>query len=168
MNIVVRNNFSSKWKNSAYEIGYYSYTKRCATFDQKTEMGNNIEKIFEILAEGGSIIGYRSFVGFEKDKRPNYLFNWTTNEIGLDDEGRFSSKSEMSKQNFSRFWKKIVQKYPLIYDLHPTFIHSEYQIEIAKNLRNKIQNGEDIYNLENWSRILEIPVNEIINKDYFD
>jgi len=141
---------------------------RCATFDQKTEMGNNIEKIFEILAEGGSIIGYRSFVGFEKDKRPNYLFNWTTNEIGLDDEGRFSSKSEMSKQNFSRFWKKIVQKYPLIYDLHPTFIHSEYQIEIAKNLRNKIQNGEDIYNLENWSRILEILVNDIINKDYFD
>ena len=106
---------------------------RCATFDQKTEMGNNIEKIFEILAEGGSIIGYRSFVRFEKDKRPNYLFNWTTNEIGLDDEGRFSSKSEMSKQNFSRFWKKIVQKYPLIYDLHPTFIPEYYLVKMEMN-----------------------------------
>ena len=26
MNIVVRNNISSKLKNSTYEIGYYSYT----------------------------------------------------------------------------------------------------------------------------------------------
>jgi len=28
MNIVVRNNFSSKLKNSTSEIGYYSYTNR--------------------------------------------------------------------------------------------------------------------------------------------
>ena len=27
--IVVRNNISSKLKNSASEIGYYSYTNRC-------------------------------------------------------------------------------------------------------------------------------------------
>lgn len=30
MNIVVRINFSSKMKNSTSEIGYYSYTNRCA------------------------------------------------------------------------------------------------------------------------------------------
>ena len=28
MNIIVRNNISSKLKNSASEIGYYSYTNR--------------------------------------------------------------------------------------------------------------------------------------------
>ncbi len=28
MNIVVRNNFSSKLKNATSEIGYYSYTNR--------------------------------------------------------------------------------------------------------------------------------------------
>ncbi len=28
MNIVVRNKINSKLKNSAYEIGYYSYTNR--------------------------------------------------------------------------------------------------------------------------------------------
>ena len=30
MSIVVRNNISSKLKNSTSEIGYYSYTNRCA------------------------------------------------------------------------------------------------------------------------------------------
>ncbi|MDC9723539.1 MAG: hypothetical protein PSN34_12325, partial [Urechidicola sp.] len=29
MNILVRNNISSKLKNSTYAIGYYSYTNRC-------------------------------------------------------------------------------------------------------------------------------------------
>ena len=31
MNIVARNNISSKLKNSASEIGYYSYTNRWAS-----------------------------------------------------------------------------------------------------------------------------------------
>ena len=80
----------------------------------------------------------------------------------------FQVNQKCQNKIFRDFGKKLFKSILLIYDLHPTFIHSEYQIEIAKNLRNKIQNGEDIYNLENWSRILEIPVNEIINKDYFD
>jgi len=36
MNIVVRNNFSSKLKNSVSEIGYYSYAKRCAAAKKQT------------------------------------------------------------------------------------------------------------------------------------
>jgi hypothetical protein len=32
MNIVARKNVSDKLKNSASEIGYYSYTNRCAQF----------------------------------------------------------------------------------------------------------------------------------------
>ena len=32
MSIVARNNLSSKLKNSASEIGYYSYTKRCVSY----------------------------------------------------------------------------------------------------------------------------------------
>ena len=31
-NIVARKNISSKLKNAASEIGYYSYTNRCSTF----------------------------------------------------------------------------------------------------------------------------------------
>lgn len=130
-------------------------------------MGNNKEKIFEILADGGSINGYRNFIGFEKDKTPNYLFNWSTNEIGLDDNGGFSTKSKLS-MDFSKFWKKLIKKYPLIYDLHPTFIHQEYRVGIAKELRNKIKNGEEIYNIDSWAEILEISKIEIIDKDYFD
>jgi len=36
MNIVVRNNISSKLKNSASEIGYYSYTNRCSQLKTET------------------------------------------------------------------------------------------------------------------------------------
>jgi len=34
MNIVARKNISSKLKNSASEIGYYSYTNRCVPFEK--------------------------------------------------------------------------------------------------------------------------------------
>ena len=37
MNIVVRINISSKPKNPATEIGYYSYTNRCKQFKQRFE-----------------------------------------------------------------------------------------------------------------------------------
>jgi len=32
INIVVRNNISSKLKNSTSKIGYYSYTNRCVAY----------------------------------------------------------------------------------------------------------------------------------------
>ena len=35
MNIVVRNNISSKLKNSTSEIGYYSYTNRYHLLEEK-------------------------------------------------------------------------------------------------------------------------------------
>ena len=36
MKIVVRKNISSKLKNSASKIGYYSYTNRCASYQNRT------------------------------------------------------------------------------------------------------------------------------------
>ncbi len=126
------------------------------------------EKIVEILAEGGLLICYRNFIGYEKDKSPNYLFSWGTNEIGLEDDIGFSANSNLTMENFPKFWKKIEKKYPLIYDLHPAYVHSDYQIEIAKKIREKIDKGEEIYNIDKWAKALDVPKFELINKDYFD
>jgi len=38
MNIVARKNISSKLKNSASEIGYYSYTNRCTQLKNRTQI----------------------------------------------------------------------------------------------------------------------------------
>jgi len=37
MNIVARNNISSKLKNPTSEIGYYSYTNRCAALEENIQ-----------------------------------------------------------------------------------------------------------------------------------
>lgn len=126
------------------------------------------EIVFEIFGEGGSLTGYRSFNGFEKDKTPTYLFHWSSNGMGLEDNESYTMSSQEFMFDFESFWQSMVKKEPMLYHLTPKTIHSEYKIKIARDLRKKLLKGESIHNLENWAEVLDVSKYELTEEEYFD
>ncbi len=135
---------------------------------------NNKETIFEILAEGGSITAYRSFVGYNKMKNAEYILFYETSEMDIDVNGEeygTGNRSKLEIIDFDTFWKKTVKKYPTIYELHLNFMHKDYKLNVALDLRkrflkNKIQIN-DLYSKQSWLENLDVKEYELIDKSPF-
>jgi len=68
MNIVVRINFSSKLKNPASEIGYYSYTNRCVQLNKRDYRMSKIEcKCGKIIPDTTDFISYKGHLIADQD-----------------------------------------------------------------------------------------------------
>lgn len=135
---------------------------------------NNKEVIFEILAEGGSITAYRSFVGYDKRKNAEYIFFYETSEMDVDTNGNengIGNRSKLEIIDFDTFWKKTVKKYPTIYELHLNFMHKDYKLNVTLDLRKRILKNQiqinDLYSKQSWLKNLDVKEYELIDKSPF-
>lgn len=92
------------------------------------------EKIIEVGADGGSIIGYE--IKDENGKIINYAHQT--------EEHYYEDFTDIGKENydtsdFKTFWKLLTEKYP-IYFLYPVFIKEEYKKIIGEILAEKYLN----------------------------
>jgi len=130
------------------------------------------QKILEILAEGGSISVYKYDNTTRKDL-PKSFFVWHTGEMGLEDD-YYTTNSENNdltddeKTDFSLFWQKLLETYPVVYHLYLDYLHPDYKSYILKDLLRKTKYGElrinELPSLDSWLKHLGKGLNDFIDE----
>ena len=136
-------------------------------------MKNNIDivPVLEILAEGDSLVVRRIFLGRDKYKQPEYLFQWEVSGMGLEDnEPGISVSGENSYTNMQNLLEALIKKYPEIFLLYANLIHKDYHLSFVKFIRKLIQKGEFKINEldKSWLDKLDISKDELTAEAPFE
>lgn len=120
-------------------------------------MERNFTKVFEVTASDGNVEIFRSFLVFDKEQSPEYLYTLKINE----------NEINSMATTFNLFWKDVVKRIKDIYIFDLKFVHDDLKNDIIKNVRKNLEKKDFILN-PNWKeKLVDNP--EILNSiNYFD
>ena len=124
----------------------------------KTE--KKTELIVEILAEGGGLDIFRTWVKNEKGK-PVFAYHSSTVEMGLeDDEKGMISTGESRITSIENFFESLLKKYHNLFELGVGYIHPDCKQRIANFMMIKIAEAKldvsRMYGLDTWLEHLNL------------
>lgn len=129
--------------------------------------------ILKLMAEGGTLNVYRTYMGFNKDNSSDYSYFYSTNEMGLEDSDKGFSKNaiDLSETNLSKLLTTINKKFQ-IKTLYPEYINPSYNVEIIDFLRKLIKLNDiklnDFRSINSWMEKLNINENTLSDEYIFD
>ena len=117
---------------------------------------NSKTKVFELVAEGGSLTMYQIF----DTKNIDWFFH-NVSDMGLDDEVPGVDKNSNYSRSFAESFVKLLAEYPHLLNWHPLYVHPDFVDITIFFLKESSIEQRQYLNYSNWAKVLKVSEEEL-------